>query len=840
MRKIFILSLAIVMVFSSFPLRGEGVNFVRDIDVEFVDLALRFNGKSIAGQKELFLYGENLYVSLGDLAKGLDIGINISGDNIFLNSRGRLIDNLTKKSISFQRGYEILTKERIIDALEEEVRLLEGKNVKSPTNKVTLPLRNIRVGLGGINVVLDGKRINLGLSPLKYNRDYYLALDDIAPYLYITPSISKDGSTIGIDGNGVLINPSNLNYLVSMREGKNYLLDLQRQELENRRHILKDLRLPFKKIDSVKSLESYLNTYFSTIGEIETSISLSQQSNWINLDISFPTSKNNQWVKLRRSDVENWIWNIYTSILNLYDDNALISGVIRNPYYNTQRYYSSSYRDYVYFNTRDKDIYFDFTSSRLLVDSNINPDYLVEVLNDKFAKHYNIEFSYSAEMLGDDIELVVYPYNDKFDRLSLYVKMGYFKTLNQRIRDIYPDVRIIGKLVSPSADLPIIDFVIEDNMVGSRDLLNATEEQINNSYGRAHGFKLNYSLLELDMKNFHLIVEGDFSVDDDRWFEAGEEGRQALNTVVHNALSTIISLWDANVTVDIVDKNGAEIFDYDFYQDKVSVVFANPTSGTVTEGSLIELWTNTPDATIYYTLDGSSPTSSSLIYEDGIAIYHDTTINAFGYSSGLGAGEISSFTYVVEKDPNLSQGLDDLLVEDENSNVLELEPSFEKGILDYNLNVNPNISKLYVTPSGNGDIRINGSPYADSPFEVSIGDNATTISISVKEEDKNEKIYTIHVEKDTGLPSFNVKSIVFSTSLRVFSGTVTSNIVTDFSGYKVRLLTRSGVEKGETNLNPNGSFVMSEFDVDFFDMVIGFKYQIYDGNGRPVIGGNLQ
>lgn len=833
-----------MILIPSFAMVGESANFVKDIDVLFAGLVLKVNGNRIASQKEPFLYDENLFVSLKDLAKGLEMDISLNGNSISLDSKGK-INESSKQSLVFQRGYQVLAKERLIEALEDEVRLLEGKNTGRIDYEMKATIRNIKVGFGGISLYLDKKKLNLDVAPLKYNNDFYVAIDSIAPYLFITPTLSKDKTTVNIDTNGVLVNPSNIDFLLSMREGRDYLLNLQREELENKKHILKDLKLPYKKIDSIKSLENYLNSYFSKVGEMETSIKVSQQSNWVNLDISFPSSKNNLWYKLKRSDVEGWIWNIYTAVLNLYSEDALIAGVVRNPYYNYYNYYySNNYRDYVYFNTRDKDIYFDFTNSRLLVDETINPEYLVEMLNKNLAKHYNIDFSYEAKMSAGDIELLVCPHSDNFNKLSLYSKMGYLKILNQRIRAVYPDVKVIGKLIYPSGDISSIDFYISENRVRSKDLLDETTKYINNSFGSSYGFKLNYSLFELDLKNFHLVVEGGFSVEDDRWINAGDAGRQQLNSTIHSALSSVISLWDANLTVDILDKNGVTIFEYGFYQEKVSLVSANPSGGQVTEGTIVQLWTNTPGARIYYTKDGTTPTTSSDLYDNtaGIPITKDMTIKAFGYMEGLGAGDISTFNYTVVKDPNASQGLTNLVINDFTPNQVSLNPPFSQGVLEYTAYVDGGLSSILITPYANyGIITVNDSMVSTGSFkEIPLKTASTTITIRVKETDKEEKVYTVTVIKDTGVPTFEIKNLIYNTSFEIFSGTLTSNKVTDFSSYTVKLFSSSNVEKGSASVNSDGKFSISEFELDWFDKIFGVKYRVYDGSGKVVISGDLK
>lgn len=61
----------------------------------------------------------------------------------------------------------------------------------------------------------------------------------------------------------------------------------------------------------------------------------------------------------------------------------------------------------------------------------------------------------------------------------------------------------------------------------------------------------------------------------------------------------------------------------------------------------IELKSETPDSTIYYTLDNTEPTNASAVYTDAILLSADTTIKAFAVSNGRKASEIHTETVLV-------------------------------------------------------------------------------------------------------------------------------------------------------------------------------------------------
>lgn len=73
---------------------------------------------------------------------------------------------------------------------------------------------------------------------------------------------------------------------------------------------------------------------------------------------------------------------------------------------------------------------------------------------------------------------------------------------------------------------------------------------------------------------------------------------------------------------------------------------AEPDPGTYSSPLQVQLTSNTPDATIYYTLDGSDPSFDSTIYSGPISINEPTTIKAFAWKNGV-ASEIRSFTYTI-------------------------------------------------------------------------------------------------------------------------------------------------------------------------------------------------
>ena len=84
----------------------------------------------------------------------------------------------------------------------------------------------------------------------------------------------------------------------------------------------------------------------------------------------------------------------------------------------------------------------------------------------------------------------------------------------------------------------------------------------------------------------------------------------------------------------------------------VSTPTFSPAAGTYAEAQEVTISSATPGATIYYTLDGNDPTTSSDVYSSAIEIDETTTIKAIAVKDGMNDSDVAEATYTI--DPNAS------------------------------------------------------------------------------------------------------------------------------------------------------------------------------------------
>ena len=98
----------------------------------------------------------------------------------------------------------------------------------------------------------------------------------------------------------------------------------------------------------------------------------------------------------------------------------------------------------------------------------------------------------------------------------------------------------------------------------------------------------------------------------------------------YDVITGIVQQFDADY--QIIPRSSADIIED---ATIVQPVVASAEEGYIAKGTVVTLTSTTPGATIYYTTDGTEPTTASSVYSEPIVIDENTTLKAMAVKEGL-------------------------------------------------------------------------------------------------------------------------------------------------------------------------------------------------------------
>ena len=187
----------------------------------------------------------------------------------------------------------------------------------------------------------------------------------------------------------------------------------------------------------------------------------------------------------------------------------------------------------------------------------------------------------------------------------------------------------------------------------------------------------------------------------------------------------------------------AKYLDYESYSKEATVsfkmkeketllpVYINKDSNYVKENSYITLNNPNSKGTIYYTLDGTDPNETSLVYENPILIKENTTIKTIikedkSYDSpvstyNLNIGNKTDYkVYLSPSNQDGNLGVKSVGYTNEEKEMNDLSNYIEKRLKDYNIKVYRN------NPNGNINLWVADSRYYGADLHIDIHSNAST------------------------------------------------------------------------------------------------------------------
>lgn len=195
----------------------------------------------------------------------------------------------------------------------------------------------------------------------------------------------------------------------------------------------------------------------------------------------------------------------------------------------------------------------------------------------------------------------------------------------------------------------------------------------------------------------------------------------------------------------------------------------SPVAGPIAYGSTVTISSTGADA-IYYTTDGSTPTTSSTNQaETPLVINSAITVKALAVKAGYTNSEIATASYTQAVSDNLTG----LTISNSPSGY-----SFAGGTYTYEGITIPNaVESITITPTGTGTITVDGTEVTSGQASGAISLTAgvlKTVTVVVTETGKSAKTYTLNITRNSGVattPSFSpvAGAVAFGTGVTISS-----------------------------------------------------------------------
>ena len=143
-------------------------------------------------------------------------------------------------------------------------------------------------------------------------------------------------------------------------------------------------------------------------------------------------------------------------------------------------------------------------------------------------------------------------------------------------------------------------------------------------------------------------------------YEASSTGNyvtNAQNATVNPKVTPTVSgknvTWTLNNATEFTFKPSAQTransikINYSASSSSCKTPTFSPAAGTYTSAQDVTISTETTEATIYYTTDGTDPTTSSSVYSTPISVSATTTIKAMAAKKGMTNSNVATATYVI-------------------------------------------------------------------------------------------------------------------------------------------------------------------------------------------------
>lgn len=147
----------------------------------------------------------------------------------------------------------------------------------------------------------------------------------------------------------------------------------------------------------------------------------------------------------------------------------------------------------------------------------------------------------------------------------------------------------------------------------------------------------------------NLYADNDFTASTCEWTISYANGVATITNVESNSRILQYNYNNGNPRFACYTSNQTKLTLFKYANaNQVAMPTFSLAGGTYYSAQSVELSCATSGATIYYTTDGSTPTTSSSVYSTAIPVSATTTIKAFAVATGMTDSDVATATYTIE------------------------------------------------------------------------------------------------------------------------------------------------------------------------------------------------
>jgi hypothetical protein len=121
----------------------------------------------------------------------------------------------------------------------------------------------------------------------------------------------------------------------------------------------------------------------------------------------------------------------------------------------------------------------------------------------------------------------------------------------------------------------------------------------------------------------------------------------ALDSISEGDAVDVIGVVGCHTNPQLRVAYAADVTKHETPMQQVATPTFSPAAGEYTEVQNVEIACTTEGATIYYTVDGTDPTTASSVYSAAITVSETSTVKAMGVKDGMVNSEIASAEYTI-------------------------------------------------------------------------------------------------------------------------------------------------------------------------------------------------